>query len=734
MEDRTMTTSSPPARTAAAGSAGQAPYFSRYARLVAGRRSKWVVLVFWFILIAVGSSLAAKVGSVANNDAQTWLPASAQSTQALVVSEQHFAAKNVSTAVVVYARRTGLTATDLDKIRADRSLLTRQGAAVGAIAAPIESPHGQAAFLSVPLRTSPSNQNTLGNEVKHLRAVAQDGAPAGLQVAITGPAGSLSDYINIYSGLNGAILGVTLAVVALLLLITYRSPFLWLFPLLTVALASEVANGVIYLLGKYGGLTVNGESGYVLTILVLGVGTDYALLLIARYREELHRHENRHDAMETALGRCLPTIAASAATVAIATLCLLLGSMNSTRGLGPVAAIGVVTAFLAMTSLLPAVLVILGRWVFWPFVPRPHEGYDHAVTEQEHSVWARIAGVVGRSPRPIWIGTALVLGALTAGALAITTGQTEAQQFTRPVESVTGQALLNQYFPAGSSGPADIYVPSGGATAALSAAQHVPGVTSASAVASSGGWTHITAVLTAAPDTAAARQTVASIRTALAAAPGQARSALVGGPSAVTLDTYSAEAAEEHRLFPIILGVVLIMLILLLRALVAPVLLVLAAVLSFAAAVGTASLLFRALGHPQVDGGLLLFGFVFIVALGVDYTIFLMTRAREEVQRRGHRDGVLASLTATGGVITSAGLILAATFCALTVIPTVGSLQQGLLVAVGVLLDTLLVRSLLVPALALDVGPRVWRPGHPERLAPRPSGSYAPRYRRPRPG
>lgn len=246
-------------------------------------------------------------------------------------------------------------------------------------------------------------------------------------------------------------------------------------------------------------------------------------------------------------------------------------------------------------------------------------------------------------------------GFFAQGALAITTGQTQAQQFTKPVESVTGQVLLNQYFPAVSSGPADIYVPSGGATAALAAAQHVPGVSSASAVASSGGWTHITAVLTAAPDTAAARQTVASIRTALSGAPGQARFALVGGPSAVTLDTYNAEAAEEHRLFPIILGVVLIMLILLLRALVAPVLLVLAAVLSFAAAVGTASL-------------------------------------------------------------------LAATFCALTVIPTVGSLQEGLLVAVGVLLDALLVRSLLVPALALDVGPRIWRPGHPERLAPRPSG------------
>jgi RND superfamily putative drug exporter len=689
------------------------PFFGRYAAFVAGRRSKWVVLVFWLLLIAVAGSLASKIGSAENNDAQTWLPASAQSTRALAVAEQYFAGKDISTAVVVYARASGLTATDLSAIDADRNLMASRHAA-GTISAVTESGDRKAAFISVPLRTSPSDNNVLGNEVTQLTSTARSGTPAGLEVEITGPAGDVADYIHIYTGLDAALLGGALAIVALFLLATYRSPVLWLVPLLSVGLASEIASGVVYLLAEHAGLTVNGESAYVLTILVLGVGTDYALLLIARYREELHRQQDRHMAMASALRRCLPAITASAATVAIATLCLLAGRMNSTRGLGPVVAIGIVVAFLAMTSLLPALLVILGRWLFWPFIPRYQAGHEATGLEQQHRFWARVSRTVGRNPRPLWIVTALVLAGLACGAFSVTTGQTQAQQFTRPVSSVTGQQLLDQHFPAGSSAPADVYVPAGGAMTALATVRHTPGITSASLTGSAGGWAHITAVFGAAPDTGAARQTVTSLRTALAAAPGQASSALVGGQSAVALDTSNAEAAEERLLIPVILAVVLVMLMLLLRALVAPVVLLLSVVLTYGAAVGAASLIFHALGHPQIDRSLFLFGFLFLVALGVDYTIFLMTRAREEVQRHGHRDGILASLALTGGVITSAGLVLAATFCVLAAIPTVGSLQEGLLIAVGVLLDTLLVRSLLVPALALDIGPRIWRPGHPE--------------------
>ena len=688
----------------------------RFAQLVAGRRSKWIVLVLWVLLISVGGSLASKIGSVENNDAQTWLPANAQSTQAVKLAEQHFADQDISTAVLVYARSGGLTAADLAKVDSDRTALTSRHIAVAAVPAAIVSTDHDAAFLTVPLRTSKSDNSVIGNGVDQVRSLATAGAPGGLTVKITGQAGALADFINVYSGMDGALLGVTLAVVALLLLLTYRSPVLWLVPLMAVGLASEVATGVVYLLAKHAGLTVNGESSYVLTVLALGIGTDYALLLIARYREELRRHTDRHQAMAAALQRSLPAIGASAATVGLATLCLVFGRMNSTRGLGPVVAIGVVVVFAAMSTLLPALLVILGRWVFWPFVPRYSD--QAAAQAPKPGLWDRVSAAVGRRPRPIWIGAAAVLAALAFGALGLTTGQTQAQQFTKPVESVAGQQLLAQHFPAGDSEPADVYVPAGGADAALAAVASVPGVSQSQVAATSQGWTHITTVLRAAPDTAAARATVEQIRTALARSPGAARQAVVGGQTAVTLDTSNAEHSEEELLIPVILLVVLVMLALLLRSLVAPLVLLVSVVLSFAAAVGTATLLFHALGHPRVDPGLLLFGFLFLVALGVDYTIFLMTRVREEVQLRGHREGVLAGLAVTGGVITSAGVVLAATFSVLAVIPTVNSLQQGLLVAVGVLLDTFIVRSLLIPALALEIGPRIWLPGTPQDAAP----------------
>ncbi|WP_439679040.1 MMPL family transporter [Embleya sp. MST-111070] len=698
------------------------PGWTRYARVVAGRRSKWAVLAIWVLLIAVGGSLAAKIGSVQDNDPQTWLPADAQSTKAMDIGEKHFADKNVATAVVVYARESGLSATDLAKVDRDRAALAAEGAAAP-VPAPVVAEDRRAAFLSVALRTSKNDNAVLGDGVDKLRDLARTDAPAGLDVRITGRAGNIADFIDVYSGLDLALLGATLGLVALLLLITYRSPILWLIPLLSVALGAQVANGVVYLLARHAGLLVNGQSAYVLTVLVLGVGTDYALLLVARYREELRRHEDRHEAMVQALTRCLPAIVASALTVIVATLCLVFGSMNSTRGLGPVVAVGVAVVSLAMTSLLPALLVILGRWAFWPFVPRytPDAPAEPVAAERARGLWPAVARLVGRAPRALWIGTAVVLAALALGATAASTGQTQAEQFTKKVDSVTGQQLLARHFAAGSAAPADVYVPSavGGDAAAM--IRGVPGVAAARVDRTAGGWAHIGAVLADAPDTGAARRTVDHIRITLDHAPGRVSEAVVGGQSAVALDTSNAQGREEKLLIPLVLAIVLIMLVVLLRALVAPIVLLLSVVLSYAAAVGAAVLVFRALGHPRIDRGLLLFGFLFLVALGIDYTVFLMTRAREEVRLRGHREGMLTALTVTGGVITSAGLVLAATFAALTVIPTVTSLQQGLLVAIGVLLDTLLVRSLLVPALALDIGPRIWRPGHPERPSPRPT-------------
>jgi RND superfamily putative drug exporter len=679
------------------------------------------VLVLWLLLMGIGGSLAAGLADVQDNDPEAWLPSSAQSTKAVQLAEQYFADKDSSTAVIVYARAGGLTQADLSRIDGDRARLTDK-VAVGEVSPTVVSEDKVAAFVSVPLRTSPSDNKVLTDKVTEAGKLTSDGAPAGLDVKITGEAGSIADFAEVYSGMDGALLGVALAVVALLLLVTYRSPVLWLIPLIAVALASQVASGVVYLLAKHAGLVVNGQSAYVLMVLSVGVGTDYALLLISRYREELHRHEDRHTAMSLAVHGSLPALAASAATVTIASLCLVFGSMNSTQGLGPVVAIGVVLVFFAMTSLLPALLVILGRWVFWPVKPRVTAGYDPN-SAQGHTTWGKVAAAVGRRPRVVWIGTALVLGVMALGITGVHTGQTQAEQFTGKVDSVTGQQVLAKHFPAGSSAPADVYVRDAGAATATAVVGKVPGVSSVNTQVAKGGWTHLTAVLRDAPDSAAAKDTVRDIRTALDGSTGPAADAVVGGQSAVALDVSEAQGDEETLLIPLILTVVLVMLLILLRATIASAVLLGSVVLSFAAAVGTASLLFHALDHAKIDRGLVLFGFIFLVALGVDYTIFLMTRAKEEVRLRGHREGILTAVTVTGGVITSAGVVLAATFCVLAAIPTVSALQQGMLIAVGILLDTFLVRSLLVPALALDLGPRFWRPGlKPQETAPHEPG------------
>jgi putative drug exporter of the RND superfamily len=685
---------------------------SRYVALITGKRSRWVVLVFWLLLLGFGGTLGSKIGSVQNDEAKTWLPANAQSTHAVKIAEQHFADKNIITAVVVYARSSGLTAADRAKVEDDRNTLTLDHTAAAPISTITVSQDRQAAILTVPLHASKSDDTVLGHAVDHVRNIAASKGPSGLDVRIAGEAGNASDFIHAFAGLNGALLGATIGVVAILLLLTYRSPVLWLVPLLSVGLASQVASGLVYLLAKSAGLLVNGQSASILTVLVFGVGTDYALLLVSRYREELHRHTDRHQAMALALRRCLPAVTASAGTVVIATMCLSFGSMNSTRGLGPVCAIGVAVAYLAMTTLLPALLVTFGRRVFWPAIPKFSLGTGPstagASVPSEHRFWSRIARGVGRAPRPLWIGAVLVLGALAFGSTTLSMGQTQADQFTKTVDSVVGQQLLAKHFAAGSSAPADIYTRTSAAPGVITAARTVDGIAGVRTVGSSGGWTHAVAVLNAQPDTHAAQDAVQRLRDRLHSLPGSG--ALVGGQSAVALDTARAQSSEEKLLIPLILAVVLIMLILLLRAIVAPVVLLLSVVLSYAAAVGTAALLFHALGHPHIDRSLLLMGFLFLVALGVDYTIFLMTRAREEVERRGHRDGVLTGLAVTGGVITSAGLVLAATFSVLAVLPVVSSLQQGALVAVGVILDTFIVRSLLVPAVSLDIGLRMWWP------------------------
>ena len=459
-------------------------------------------------------------------------------------------------------------------------------------------------------------------------------------------------------------------------------------------------------MAKHAGLVVNAESAGILTVLVFGAGTDYALLLVARYREELRRHADRHEAMAVALRRAGPAIVASAGTVIAGLLCLLAAETNSTRGLGPVAAIGVVVALAAMLTLLPALLVIAGRWIFWP--ARPSLGSPEPTFT---GVWARVGRRISRHPRRVWLGTALALGALAVGNVSLhADGLTEKQSFTSQVSSVTGEEVLARHFPAGAGSPVVVIANAAKTSQVQAALAATPGIVGVAPPIARDGLVYLQGTLSAAPDTAAAYATVDRARDAVHRIPGA--DAKVGGDSAVNLDVENAARHDRDVIIPIILVVVLAILALLLRALLAPVLLVATVGLSFSAALGVSAMVFdHIFGVDASDSAFPLFVFVFLVALGIDYNIFLMTRVREETHTHGTRYGALSGLAATGGVITSAGFVLAGTFAVLGTLPVTAFAQIGFAVAFGVLLDTLVVRSILVTAINLDLGDRIWWPG-----------------------
>ncbi|MPZ29043.1 MAG: MMPL family transporter [Micromonosporaceae bacterium] len=680
--------------------------------LPSGRRTKFVVLVFWLGLAAVAGPLALQLTEVQDNDALAALPASTEAGAAAARAEAAFDGSDRLVAVAVYAREAGLTGADRAAVEADRTALARF-AEGGQVPPPAASGDGQALLLSFPLAGDEAAQ---ADATAAIRDQLAAGVPDGLQTALTGSAGAADDVFDAFEGMDVTLLAVTGSVVVLLLLLTYRSPVLWLIPLVSVALASQAASAAVYLLARHAGVTVDFQSQSVLTVLVFGVGVDYALLLIARYREELTRYPDRHRAMAVALRRSFPAILASAATVAAGLLCLLAAQLPATRGLGPVAAVGIAAAFVAMTTLLPALLVLCGRWVFWPFVPRYAPGAAAAqagqAAESGHRGWARLARVVGRRPRPVWIGTAVALGVLALGIGNLSIGLSDEDLFTTEVGSVTGQKLVGAHFPGGAAAPAEILATAAAADRVVAAARAVDGVAEVAdpvVRSADGQWVRVDAVLADPPDSDLATGTVQRLRAAVHAVPGA--DALVGGQTAIALDTERVADRDNRLVMPLILGVVLLVLVGLLRALVAPLLLMASVVLSYLAALGAAGLIFQAAGLPGLFYALPLQAFIFLVALGVDYTIFLVTRAREETDRIGHRPGVLRALTVTGGVITSAGLVLAATFASLSVLPLTPSVQIGIIVAVGVLLDTFLVRSLLIPALAVHVGRRFWWPG-----------------------
>ena len=678
----------------------------------AGRRTKWLVLVFWLVIVAVAGPLSGKLTGAEKNDASAWLPPKAESTQVLNL-RSHFISPNVYPAVVVYYRPSGLTAADRAKAAADATRFAGvAGVLHGQVSGPFTSADRKAIETIVPVNLGSKGWSAASPAADGLRAIAQSGAD-GLAVHIAGPLGYAADSSNSFKGIDSTLLFAALAVVIVLLLLTYRSPVLWLLPVISAGVALISAEALIYLLAVHAGLTVNAQSAGILDVLVFGAGTDYALLLTARYREELRRHEDRHAAMTVALRRAGPAVVASGGTVILSLLVLSFAELNSTKSMGPVLAIGVGVALLAMMTLLPALLVITGRWVFWPAKPR--FGSPEPTTR---GLWARIGRNIAVGPRVVWITTTLVLGAMAFGLFGLHAhGLTNAQGFRGHPDSVTGQSVIDQHFPGGAGAPVQVFGNLAEGPQLAATLRSVNGLTGVTQPVNMGGHAYLEATLASAPDSQAAYATIDRARDAVHAIPGA--NAMVGGTTAVNLDVQRSAAHDRNLIIPIVLLVVFVILALLLRALVAPVMLIATVVLSFAATLGVSALFFdNVFNFGGADTSFPLFVFVFLVALGIDYNIFLMTRVREEAQRVGPRSGALAGLSATGGVITAAGAVLAGTFAVLATLPVTFLTEIGFAVAFGVLLDTIIVRSVLVTALNLDLGRWVW---WPSRLARHPA-------------
>jgi RND superfamily putative drug exporter len=693
------------------GRPGRPTGVNRLIAIVCGRRSKWAIVLFWVLVVVALGSLASKLNGAEKNDASSYLPGSAESTQEL--NEQAaFQSKNYNPALVLYVRSSGVTSADIAKAQADARYFASLPAVAGRVSPPIISNDHKA--IETLVGSDLGYTSDIGGFITTVQNTATKNA-GGLNVYIGGPAASANDELKIFKGIDSTLLYAALSVVIVLLLLTYRSPVLWLLPIISAGVALTVAEAVIYLLTQHANLTVNGQSGGILVVLVIGASTDYALLLVARYREELRRHEDRHQAMAVALRRAGPAIIASGLTVVIGMLCLMAAESNDISGLGPVAAIGVGVGLIAMITLLPALLVVFGRWIFWPV--RPRYGSPEPT---RRGVWARVGNAISRRPRAVWLVTAILLAAGSAGLIGFKFGPlTFAQSFRGTPASITAQNVQNAHFPAGTGTPVDVIANAASAGQVRSALAATPGIASVTPPVTKNGLSFLQATMNVSPDSNAAYTLVDHIRTAVHAIPGA--DAKVGGGTAINKDVQAAAAHDRNLLIPLILGVVLLILGLLLRAIVAPLVLIATVVLSFGAALGISSLFFsHVFGFAGADTSVPLFVFVFLVALGIDYNIFLMTRVREESHRVGTRRGALIGLAATGGVITAAGLVLAGTFAVLGTLPLVQFTEIGFAVALGVLLDTIIVRSVLVTALTLDIGRHMWWPSalsHPEVLA-----------------
>jgi RND superfamily putative drug exporter len=672
-------------------------------------RAKWLIAIVWLLVAAAAGSVAGKFQSAQKNDITSYLPAGAESVRALDELNALSGGAVVTPTVIVFHRSGGLSAADLTAIANDSSRLNAQlpSGTLPALA-PTRSRDGTAELLQFGL-TLHGETSVLDSDVQLMRRVVSRG-PAGLAAYVTGPGGVSYDASQVFKTINGKLLIVTVALVFVLLVLIYRSPIFWAIPLAAVGMAEAIAEGLGYVLTQVG-VTIDSLSAGILTVLIFGTGTDYALLVVARYREELRSHEDRQVAMRIALRRAGPVVFASASTVIAALLCLLAANVNSTRGLAPIAAIGVALAMLSNLTLLPALLLLFGRRAFWPFVPLA----GSSGADETHGVWRRVADLISRRHRVIAPAVVALLAALCIGLVDLHATLSGNNQFTGVVPSEQGQTLISAHFPPGASAPIDVVVAGRGRLGAVrDAIVHASGISDAPGAVSapltgSGGLSVFTAELSVNPTVARAYALIGPIRRIAKAAGGP--TTLIGGAVAEQEDLDIAAHRDNEVILPMIIVAVTLILGLLLRSLVAPLLLIATVVLSYAAALGAGSFAFgHFFGYAGEDPSLVLFSFLFLVALGCDYNIFLMARVREESASTGTRQGMLRALAVTGAVITSAGIVLAGTFSALASLPLVEYAEVGLVIAFGVLLDTFLVRTVLVPALVLELDRRIWWP------------------------
>jgi RND superfamily putative drug exporter len=674
---------------------------NRLINLTTGKRTFWVMLVLG--LAAAGLTFGPL--AVAKSDASptSGVPAWAQSSKVTELQKDLPGADGTS-AIVLYQSQNALTTAEKDYITGAQKRLMSFSSAPAQFAPPISySQDDTTALVVVPLDQTDKTEE-ISTRVADMREAAQAGMPATLSSYLTGPEGFQADIAGVFAGADITLLATTGMVVILLLLITYRSPILWIFPVIVVATADGMASILATRMADAFGITLDQSVTGILSILVFGAGTDYALLLISRYREELLTTPSRFDAMAKAVKGAGPAILASGVTVILALLTLLLADIEGTRALGIACATGVFVAMLGALTVLPSVLLLGGRWMFWPVVPKLGKP-----NKADTGVWAKLGRAVSKAPARVAIAGGVVLIALSAGSIGLTSGLSSTQQFLKSPEAVVGQNVLADKFGAGIGNATEVISNNAQVNEVLAAATSVPGVDSAAVGKANDSITQIDVTINAEPQSAEEFAVIQQLRDKVAEVDGA--DALVGGLSATAYDAQLSYDRDQALIIPLILALVFLVLVVLLRALVAPVLLLLTVVASYFASLGAGWLLFTHVFHfPALAQSTFLYSFLFLVALGVDYNIFLVTRAQEESVGVGVKEGMIKALASTGGVITSAGILLAAVFAVLGVLPLIALTQIGIIVCVGVLLDTLLVRTVIVPALAFLTGEKFWWP------------------------